>query len=165
MIGPSCTRLALVVLHSSVSTFRHPEVLHSCVQLVSSPVAPSFFRSTQVHPPLALGRSIRASSPSIQTPRPGTVEIIKRRPLFGATSGIRVGALYSRYYRSRELGRDDTAFLPLFFYLFRSTISSCPPSFVCSPYRNFHLVFPLPLSRDFSSFFFSPRRFFDFSFR
>ena len=42
---------------------------------------------------------------------PGTVEIIKRRPAFGATSGIRVGALYSRHYPPRKLGRDETAFL------------------------------------------------------
>lgn len=54
-----------------------------------------------------------ASSPPIQTPGPGTVEIIKRRPAFGRTSGIRVGALCSRHYPPRKLGRDETAFLSL----------------------------------------------------
>lgn len=115
LIGPSCTRLALVVvprspfpvppLQRSFPLFlrspRHPSSL-----VLFSPDAGPSYRSRRL-----LFSTLCASSPSIQTPGPGTVEIIKRRPAFGATSGIRVGALYSRHYPPRKLGRDETAFL------------------------------------------------------
>lgn len=80
---------------------RHPSSFVLC-----SPDAGPSYRSHRL-----FFSTLCASSPSIQTPGPGTVEIIKRRPAFGATSGIRVGALYSRHYPPRKLGRDETAFL------------------------------------------------------
>lgn len=121
LIGPSCTRLALclIVLRSSVPPF----LLASSPFPVRSPRRSSslvvslvpFFATVRPAPARRLVAQARvcASSLSIQTPGPGTVEIIKRRPAFGATSGIRVGALYSRHYPPRKLGRDETAFLSL----------------------------------------------------
>lgn len=111
LIGPSCTRLALVVvLRFYVPS---PEVPFLALAAAASLRLRSSFR-----PDAAPSSSARSAGRrrllrllSIQTPGPGTLEIIKRRPAFGRTSGIRVGALYSRHYPPRKLGRDETACL------------------------------------------------------
>lgn len=124
------------------SSWRAPLFLRAryAARRLSSPFRPTP-RSVLLRRLVAQAR-VCASSPSIQTPGPGTVEIIKRRPAFGATSGIRVGALYSRHYPPRKLGRDETAFLSpssshylsLFLSLYL-TVSPLPPAsaaFCCS---------------------------------
>lgn len=112
LIGPSCTRLAfVVVLRFHVPS---PEVPFLAFAASASLHLRSSFRpnaSPSFSARSADRRLLRLLS--IQTPGPGTVEIIKRRPAFGRTSGIRVGALYSRHYPPRKLGRDETASLSL----------------------------------------------------
>lgn len=124
LIGPSCTRLPLVVLFSfSLSLSSSPSISYGDRAFSRSPRHPSSSSLLVLFSPDASPSEHLLSAP-LRLLRyklrrsPGTVEIIKRRPAFGATSGIRVGALYSRHYPPRKLGRDETALsLSLFLLL------------------------------------------------
>ena len=120
-------------LSLSLSFPFHPfptEIEHSRVHLATRrPPLPSSSRLMRVHPSASSPLLLRLLRYKLRR-SPGTVEIIKRRPAFGATSGIRVGALYSRHYPPRKLGRDETALslsLSLFFYLHLFSSFFLPP--------------------------------------